>query len=456
MSKPPLGVLQRLRALVLKNDFESIKGQLESVSPYDAAWVMSRFSVEERARMLSVVPADTGARIFEELTLPLQLELLRLGRLPATEAILRHLDSDKAADVLGALDPTEKDRWLATLPSQEKSEAQSLLAYPADTAGGLMAKEFLSVPMSLTAGEVVARLQVMAPSIENLRVTYVYAVDESGVLKGVLPMRDLALRPRETLVSSFMVTKVATMPVNASKREVAELFRERNLLALPVITDDGKLLGIITADDVMDVIQELANQEMLKLQGVSLEESREMPKLKALKGRFHWLSLNILLDLISASVITFYSDTLTAVIALAYFLPIISDMSGTAGMQAVAVSVRDLALQRILPRDYLRVLRYEVSVGFLNGLMLGTIVGLVAFLLKGIPMLGVLVAISLWVNTIISVIVGGVIPLGLKRLGFDPALASGPILTTITDMMGFFILLSLATVWLPWLKPALR
>jgi len=454
MSKPPLGLLQRLRALVLKNDLEAIKGQLETAGHYDAAWAIGRFHVEERARMLSLVSPDTGARIFEELALPHQLELLRLGRLPAIEAILKNVDSDDAADVLGALEPAEKERWLNTLPSQEKTEAQSLLAHDADTAGGLMAKEYVSVPVNLTAGEVVSRLQVMAPSYEHLRVTYVYAVDESGVLRGVLPMRDLALRPRETPVSSFMVTAVITMPVTASKREVAELFRERNLLALPVVTEDGRLAGIITADDVIDVIQELANQEMLKISGVSLEESRELPIAKTIKGRFSWLALNIVLNLISASVIAFYEETLSAVIALAFFLPIISDMSGTSGMQAVVVSVRDLALQRILPRDFFRVLRYEVTIGFLNGLALGIIVGIVAYFLKGIPMLGVVVALSIWLNTLIAGIVGGVIPLALKRMGFDPALASGPILTTVTDMMGFLILLSLATHWLPYLKPA--
>jgi magnesium transporter len=453
MSKPPLGLLQRLRSLILKNDLESIKVLLESVGHYDAAWALGRFPVEERTRMLSLLSAQTGARIFEELAMPLQVQLLRLGRLPVLEEILRHLDSDDAADVLGALEPAEKERWLATLPSQEKTEAQSLLAYASDTAGGLMAKEYVSVPVTLTAGEVVNRLQAMAPSFEHMRVTYVYAVDDAGVLKGVLPMRDLALRPRETPVASFMVTAVATMPAGASKREVAELFRERNLLALPVVTEDHKLVGIITADDVMDVIQELANEEMLKISGVSLEESRERPIATTIRGRFSWLALNILLNLISASVIAFYEHTLQAVIALAFFLPIISDMSGTSGMQAVVVSVRDLALQRILPRDYFRVLRYEITIGFLNGLALGAIIGIVAYLLKGIPMLGAVVALSLWINTVISVIVGGVIPLALKRLGFDPALSSGPILTTVTDMMGFFILLSLATFWLPWLKP---
>ncbi len=454
MSKPPLGLLQRLRAIVLKSDFDKVKDLLENVQPYDAAWVIGRFPVDERIEMLSRITPEKGAEIFQELALPLQTETLRVGRHPALIAIVQRLESDKAADVLGSLDPIEKDRWLATLPSEEKSEAQSLLAYPADTAGGLMAKEYLSVPITLTAAEVVRRLQTLAPSFEKIKVTYVYAVDEHNVLKGVLPMRDLALKPGSTPVASFAVTNVTTMPVTATKREVAELFRERNLLALPVVTPEGTLAGIITADDVLDVIREIADEELLKLSGVSREESRDVSVVLTLKRRFSWLSLNIFLNLISAGVIAFYESTISQVIALAFFLPIISDMSGNAGMQAVAVSIRDLALQRILPRDYFKVLRYEAIVGVLNGLALGVIIGLVAFLLKGIPMLGIVVALALWINTIVSAIVGGTLPLLLKWWKFDPASGSGPVLTTITDMLGFFILLSLATYWLPLLKPS--
>jgi magnesium transporter len=417
------------------------------------AWCLSRFPVEEQVRAFSFVPPESSARIFEEMDLLHQVEILKLGRLPVLSTLLRHLDSDEIADVLGALDPVEKEKWLATLPDQELKEAQSLLAYPPDTAGGLMAKEYLTVPISLSAGEVASRLQALASNFEKMRVTYVYVVDDRGGLKGVLPLRDLIFRTRETPIESFMVKNVTTIPDTASKRDVAELFRQRNLLALPVVTGDAKLVGIITADDVIDVIQELANEEMLKLSGVSTEETRDAPLFSIVRRRLSWLSINIVLDLISASVITLFQNTLQAVIALAFFLPIISDMSGCSGMQAVAVSIRDLALQKIVPSEYYRVLRKELAIGFLNGAVLGALLGLVALLLKGIPMLGLVVALALWINSLIAVGFGGLIPLAIKHLKFDPAIASGPILTTITDMIGFFILLGLATVWLPWLTP---
>lgn len=449
MSKPPLGLLTRIRTQIEKDQLEPIAAELKKAQPYDAAWCVSRLPVEDRVRIFTSLDPLQGARIFQEMDLTRQTEILNLGRLPGMVKLVQHMDSDEMADVLGSLDPIEKVRWLSTLPQQELSEAESLLAYPPDTAGGMMAKEFLSVPATLTVGEVASRLQKLASNYENVRVSYVYVVEEAGKLEGVLPLRNLILTPKETPVREFMLKDVATIADTASKREVAELFRERNLLALPVVNSDRRLVGVITSDDVMDVIQELADEELLKLAGVSREESRESPLWKIVHRRLSWLTVNIFLNLAAASVIAFYEDTLSAVIALAFFLPIISDMSGCSGMQAVAVSVRDLALQKLLPADYFRVLQKELMIGLINGLVLGTIIGIVAFLLKGVAMLGVVVALALWINTVIAVSFGGVVPLLIKRFKFDPAIASGPVLTTLTDIMGFFILLSLATLWLP-------
>lgn len=443
----------RLRTQLEKNKIEGIKSQVEDADPYEVAWCVSRFPVEDQVRVLSSVSAEKGSRIFQEMDLRQQTEILRLGRLPSMVGVVQHMDSDEMADVLGTLDPIQKVEWLATLPEQELSEAESLLAYPPDTAGGLMAKEYVAVPVHMNAGKVASRLQALAKDYSSYKVTYVYVLDDHGKLKGVLPIRDLVLKPKETPIKDFMVRDVVTLPDTASKREVAELFRQKNLLALPVVNSENRLVGVITNDDVLDVIQDLAAEELLKISGVSKEESRESPLFRIVKKRLSWLTINIFLNLTAASVIAFYEDTLSAVIALAFFLPIISDMSGCSGMQAVAVSVRDLALQKILPRDYWRVLRKELFVGLINGMALGAIIGLVAFLLKGIPMLGVVVMLALWINTIIAVSFGGVVPLMVKSFKFDPAIASGPILTTLTDIMGFFILLSLATAWLPWLTP---
>lgn len=449
MSKPPLGLLQRIKTTIQKHNAEALKSLVERMAPFDVAWCCGRLPVEDRLRVLMAVTPDVGAAVFQEMPLQQQKEMLELGRLPALVNIVQRMDSDEMADLLGALDPVDKHAWMATLPTQELKEAESLLAYPADTAGGLMAIEFVSVPVHLTAGEVASRLQALASSYEHLKVTYVYVLDGQGRLAGVLPVRDLVLKPRETPIESFMIRNVATVHATATQRDVAEIFTQRNLLALPVVNDENKLLGIITYDDVLDVIQDIASDEMLKLSGVSTDESRDSSLAAIVRRRLPWLSLNILLNLMAASVIAFYEKTLAAVISLAFFLPIVSDMSGCSGMQSVAVSVRDLALKKILPRDYFRVLRKEVLVGLVNGFVLGSIIAFVAYLLRGNPALGGVVGLASWLNSIVALCIGGIIPLLLQHWKFDPAVASGPILTTVTDMMGFFLLLSLATVWLP-------
>ena len=449
MSKPPLGLLMRMRAQLQKNDMERLRHHIEKADPYDVAWCVARFPLEDQVRSLTSVPPQKGAKIFQEMDLEKQSDILRLGRLPRLLKLVQEMDSDELADVLGNLEPIQKVEWLGSLPERELVEAESLLAYPPDTAGGLMAKEYVAVPSNLTTGEVASRLQTLASDYEKFKVTYVYVVDARENLVGVLSLRDLVLKPKSTPVTDILIEDVSTLPDTASKRDVAELFRTRNLMALPVVNAAGRLVGVITSDDVMDVIQELSEEDLLKLSGVSKEETRDSSVGKIIRRRLSWLTINVFLNITAASVIAFYEDTISAVIALAFFLPIISDMSGCSGMQAVAVSVRDLALQRIIVRDYWRVLSKELVVGLINGMVLGIIIGVVAYLLKGIVMLGVVVALALWINTILAVSFGGLIPLLVKYARFDPAIASGPILTTLTDIMGFFILLSLATYWLP-------
>jgi magnesium transporter len=223
-------------------------------------------------------------------------------------------------------------------------------------------------------------------------------------------------------------------------------------MALPVVAPSGKLVGVVNQDTVLNVVERESGEDFLKFSGIARgEEFRDMPMLKRVWRRLSWLSINVFLNVIAASVIAIFEDTLRAVIAIVVFLPIISDMSGCSGNQAVAVSIRELALGKIDPRKIRWVIAKEVFVGLLNGLILGVQIGLIAAFWRGIPMLGVVVAMALWLNTILSVIVGGSIPLLLKRFGFDPAMASGPILTTITDMCGFLLVLSLATLFLPYL-----
>jgi len=232
--------------------------------------------------------------------------------------------------------------------------------------------------------------------------------------------------------------------------DLEHIFEENNYLGLPVVNKDGQLIGIIDRESTTEALQEAATEDLLKFQGLmGKEELRSMPLKVRSRRRLSWLSINIVLNLISASIIAMHQDTLQAVIALAVFLPIISDMSGCSGNQAVAVSMRELSLDLVSPKEFARVFIKESSVGLINGACLGLLVGSLAWLWQSNLVLGLVVGFALALNTVIAVCVGGLVPLLLKACRQDPALASGPILTTVTDMCGFMLILGLASLCLP-------
>jgi magnesium transporter len=283
---------------------------------------------------------------------------------------------------------------------------------------------------------------------ERYRGQHPYVIDGSGRLRGVLSLRNLLLSGRYTRLSDIATEPVSVLP-DAELEELKQLCDQTNFLGIPVADRSGRLLGVVSRSDVSEALQERADQDQLKMQGIVAEELRSMPLLFRSRRRLSWLSINIVLNIMAASVIAFYEDTLAAVIALAVFLPIVSDMSGCSGNQAVAVSLRELTLGAISAGEYTRVWVKEVGVGLINGTVLGALLGFAAWLWKGNVYLGLVVGIALAVNTVIAVSLGGTVPLFLRRMGVDPAVASGPLLTTVTDMVGFFLVLSIAALFMP-------
>jgi magnesium transporter len=270
--------------------------------------------------------------------------------------------------------------------------------------------------------------------------------DSEGRLVGVLPLRDLVLAPRGLRISRMMIKDPTSVDDSMKLDMLQHLFDSRPLFGLPVVDTNGMLVGVVRRSDIEQASEEQAGRTFLRFAGIlGGEELRSLPLKTRCGRRLSWLSINIVLNIIAASVISMYEETLSAVIALAVFLPMVSDMSGCSGNQAVAVSTRELVLGVIKPGDFLHVFRTEFMLGLLNGLALGVLRGIVAFVWKGIPALGLVVGGALAANTLIAVCLGALIPLLLKGFKLDPALASGPILTTLTDMCGFFLVLSGAT-----------
>jgi magnesium transporter len=298
--------------------------------------------------------------------------------------------------------------------------------------------------------EVLDDLREHGETYSDFDIQYGYVVSKTGHLSGVLRLRDLLMAPRDRLLSETMIKSPLHVNINASLRDLKDFFRQYTFLGDPVTDDEGKLVGVMRSSSVREAANRQNNQLFLKFAGiVGGEEYRSMPLFKRSSRRLSWLSINIVLNIIAASVIALYQDTLEKAIVLAVFLPIISDMSGCSGNQAVAVSIRELTLGLVRPKELLRVLTKESSIGIINGLVLGCLLGGAALLWKGNPYLGLIVGAALAANTFVAVSFGGLVPLILRGMRTDPALASGPLLTTITDMCGFFFVLSFASFLLP-------
>lgn len=427
----------------------AVKAAVAGLHPMDAARLVAGLEEADRLALLEMLNHETAAEIVGQLNERDQAEVVGALEPEVASGIVLEMASDEAADVLGDLPKAKTDAILATWSPRQAAKARRLIAFAENSAGGLMATEFVALRETLTVRQALRSLRAQLRRLKEGAATYVYTVDREGALTGVLQLRDLVTRKPDQSLSDLKLSTVQFVHHSASKEEVARQFHRHRYLALPVVDDARRLLGVITADSLVDLTREIATDEILKMQGLDTDETRALPVLRIVRRRITWLSLNIVLNLIAASVIAFYTDTLKAVIALAVFLPIISDMSGVSGMQAVAVSIRDLALNRTSPKEFWQVIGKEARIGFINGLILGAEIGVVSYLWKGMPWLGGVVALSLWLNTIIAVCIGSGLPLLIKRFNLDPAIASGPILTTVTDLMGFLIVLSLATRLLP-------
>jgi magnesium transporter len=318
-----------------------------------------------------------------------------------------------------------------------------------------MIKEYLAYPRTARIAEVLVDLQENREKYAGYDVQYLFVLDEQARLVGVLRMRDLLFPERSSTLEPLMIRDPLTLPVDASISAIVEFFDQHRLYGVPVLDERQRLVGVVLPEDVEEAARKRSDREFLGVTGiVGGEEIRTLPLLLRSRRRLSWLSINIVLNIIAASVIAYYQDTLAAAIALAVFLPMISDMSGCSGNQAVAVSVRELSLGLVRPEELRHVFMKESSLGVLNGLCLGLLLGGAAFLWQGNAWLGVVVGGALAVNTLVAVCIGGLLPLALKRAGLDPALVSGPMLTTVTDMCGFFLVLSSATLLLPQLTGA--
>jgi len=428
-----------------------IEAYLDTLQASEVMHQVFHLASDEQRALLSMVSAERAADIVSELPESHAADLMELMSTTDVASIVGEMASDDRVDVLGELPKAGAAAILEQLDDEDAEEIRRLSSYPPDTAGGLMMTEFAAYPMTATIREVLSDLTSRDGKYEFLTVHYVYVLIRRHRLHGVIRIRDLVFTDWDQPIAA-VATPALTVPPDTSLDDLADFFEEHDFAAVPVVDERSNLLGIVRRRTVLEAVTEQSEADRMKQAGiVGGEELRSMPVFVRSTRRLSWLSVNIVLNIIAASVIALYEDTLSALIALAVFLPIVSDMSGCSGNQAVAVSMRELALGAASPRDVARVWGKELSVGLVNGLALGVLLGLAAWAWKGSPVLGFVIGLALAINTVVAVSIGGTVPLVLKRFGVDPAIGSGPLLTTITDMCGFFLVLSLASFALPYL-----
>jgi len=441
---------ENIQELIEAGDASLLFDFIDQMSPTETARAISRLSAENQGRLFQLLTPSDAAEIIEDISDAQAADLIEELPPEQAAAILEELDSDHLVDLLGEMDEEDAEAILGQMNPEDAEEARQFMAYPTDTAGGLMVSEFLIFPAGLTIADVLKDLQDNRETYADYHVQYFYVCDEDQRLIGVLRMHDLLFPKKSASLDSIMIRNPLTIAVESRLDELRDFFEDHDLFGAPVVDSDGRMVGVVLPESVEEARRERTDRQFLGLSGIiGGEEFRTMPLFNRAGRRLSWLSLNIVLNIIAASVIAVYQDTLAAAITLAVFLPMVSDMSGCSGNQAVAVSMRELSLGLVRPNELLRVMRKESLLGVLNGLALGMLLGGVAYLWKGNPYLGLVVGGALAANTVVAVTLGGLLPLLLKRMKMDPALVSSPLLTTVTDMCGFFFVLSFASAILP-------
>jgi len=445
--------LEKLETALESADESRVAQLVENMSSQETLRQMSLLHEDDRDQLLTMLTPEAAAELIEEA--PAEMAVAMIEGLDSIVAarIMEELNSDIQADIVQEMEPDSAEALLSEMAPDDVEDVRKLSQYDADTAGGLMELDAFAFGLDDTVGTILKRMISSDDEFDRHRGQHPYVVDREGKLLGVISLRNLLRNKRSTPISSIMVPSLSVTP-QMSQDELEQFFDEHDaFLGAPVVDDNGLLLGFVSRISVAEAELERVEQESRSRQQVA-DELRSMPTWIRSRRRLAWLSSNIVLNIIAASVISAYEETLAAVIAIAVFLPMVSDMSGCSGNQAVGVSMRELALGLTRPSDLFHVLRKEFSVGIINGIVLGILIGIVAWVWKDNAYLGLVIGLALSVNTLIAVSIGGTVPLILKGFGVDPAVASGPLLTTVTDMAGFFLVLSLASLFMPQLLAA--
>lgn len=444
------GLPKNLVAMVIDavdlGDAASIEALLDPLHPADIADLYEQIDQRDRKTLLQLWKGGMDGDILSELGDDLREEVINALEPTELAEAVRDLESDDVVDLVEDLDEEQQWQVLDALEAGDRVAVEKALAYPEDSAGRLMQIEVVRAPSHWTVGEAIDYLRASDDLPEHFY--HVILVDPRMKPVGYVALGRLLGTPRPIHLTELLEDSFRTFRVDQDEEDVAYAFNQYHLISAPVVDEDERLIGVITIDDAMIVLDEEHDEDILRLAGVDAESSLTDKVIATTKRRFPWLAVNLVTAIFASLVISLFEDTIATLVALAVLMPIVASMGGNAGTQSLTVAVRSIATKDLTGANVWRVIRREILVGLVNGVIFAVAMGLIGWVWFSQPMLGVVIALAMVINMVVAGLAGTGIPVLLEKMGVDPALASGAFVTTVTDVVGFFSFLGLAAMLL--------
>ena len=438
--------LEKIRDNIRSENIEFLKNNVLNLHHADIADIFEILAEEDRKLLAACLENSLPAEVLASIDEQVLSEILDNYKPGILGDLIGKLDTDEAVYVIENIDIDRREALIKQIPSAERKLIRQALEFPEMSAGRLMQRDYVAVPKYWNVGQVIDYLRgsVKVPD----QFYSIFIVDPKHVPVGTVPLHRIMRNKRNIVLTDIMIDDPVVVKVNTDQEDIAYLFEKYDLTSAPVVNARNRLIGMITVDDVVEVIQEEAEEDMLKLAGVSGDTDLYMAAWKTARSRFSWLFINLLTAILASISIGFFEGTIKQIVALAVLMPIVASMGGNAGTQTLTVAVRAIATRELNPSNSLRVFGKEILVGLINGIVFAVIVGLVAALWFGEHGLGIVIALAMMFNLLVAGFFGASIPIILQKLKVDPALGASILLTTVTDVVGFFVFLGLAQLML--------
>lgn len=439
---------KKLLEILLYGTDKELEEIIEDIHPADILDAIHE-DEEDMDKILNRLPEWMIAAVIEEEDDEEKYKLLKRFPENKQKKILEEMSSDEITDLVGILDDKKSKEILGKINEEDREDVYKLLTYEPDTAGGIMATEFISIKENKSIRETLKYLQKEAPDAES--VYYLYVIDKKEILKGVVSLRDIVCTDFDTKISEITNTNVIALKYDMDQEEVANAFEKYGFLSMPVVDEKEKLLGIVTADDIMEIIKDESTEDIHRLGGIDEEEKVDGTLGESIRSRLPWLMVNLLTALLASAVVGFFEGTIAQVVTLATFMPIVTGMGGNAGTQTLTIIVRGIALGELNIENARKIFFKEVLVGLSTGVAIGASIAVIGYIWERNFMFGIVIGVAMILNMVVATIAGYIVPVILKKLKIDPALASAVFVTTATDVLGFFFFLGLATIFINYL-----